>query len=113
MRHLRRARRRSGFDRVLPKGRVGLRFLQPIPRADRTSRGRSGSAEGRRHRIGPQGRVSRNMRGQLDMRRIVRVIALVAVVAFVRFAINSMRSSDSISYQGQTIKLKKSYASYE
>ena len=39
VRHLRRARRRSGLDQVLPEGRPGLRVVQPVPRADRPARG--------------------------------------------------------------------------
>ena len=34
VRHLRRARRRSRLDRVLPEGRAELRVVQPVPRAD-------------------------------------------------------------------------------
>ena len=44
VRHLRRARRRPGVDRVLPQGRPGLRELLPVPRADRAPRRRAGGA---------------------------------------------------------------------
>ena len=43
-RHLRRARRRSRFRRVLPRDRAGLRFLLALPRADRPPRRRAGRA---------------------------------------------------------------------
>ena len=48
-RHLRRARRRSGVGRVLPRGRARLRLLLALPRADRAacrgaSRARQGAA---------------------------------------------------------------------
>ena len=43
-RHLRRARRRSGIDRVLPGGRAGLRVVQPVPRAGGAAGGRAGGA---------------------------------------------------------------------
>ena len=48
-RHLRRARRRSGLDRVLRGGGAGLRLVQPVPRADRAPRRGAGGAgrEGR------------------------------------------------------------------
>ena len=42
-RHLRRARRRSRVDRVLPHGRPGLRVLLALPRPDRPRGGRPGS----------------------------------------------------------------------
>ena len=45
-RHLRRARRRPGLDRVLPAGGAGLRLLQPIPRAGRATGGGAGGAGG-------------------------------------------------------------------
>ena len=41
-RHLRRARRRSRVDRLLPHGRARLRLLLALPRADRARRGRAG-----------------------------------------------------------------------
>ncbi len=41
-RHLRRARRRSGLDRLLPHGGARLRELLAIPRADRTGGRRPG-----------------------------------------------------------------------
>ncbi len=47
-RHLRRARRRSCVDIVLPGGRAGLRLVQPVPGAGGTSGGRAGSAGGRK-----------------------------------------------------------------
>ena len=40
-RHLRRARRRPGLDRVLPDGRARLRELLALPRADRARRRRA------------------------------------------------------------------------
>ncbi len=43
-RHLRRARRRSGFGRVLPRGRTRLRVVLAVPRADRAARRRAGGA---------------------------------------------------------------------
>ena len=43
-RHLRRARRRSGLDQVLPQGRAGLRELLAVPRADRPAGGGAGGA---------------------------------------------------------------------
>ena len=48
-RHLRRARRRSGLGRVLPRGRARLRVLLAVPRADRAARRGAGRArqEGR------------------------------------------------------------------
>ena len=42
-RDLRRARRRSGVDRLLPHGRAGLRVLLDVPRADRPRGGRAGA----------------------------------------------------------------------
>ena len=42
-RHLRRARRRPGLDRVLPRRRARLRQLLAVPRADRARGGRAGS----------------------------------------------------------------------
>ena len=45
VRHLRRARRRPGLDRVLPEGRAGLRVVQPVPRADRPAGGGPSGAE--------------------------------------------------------------------
>ena len=44
VRHLRRARRRSRLDQVLPQGRPGLRVVQPVPRADRPPGGGPGGA---------------------------------------------------------------------
>ncbi len=43
-RHLRRAWRRSGLDRVLRGGRARLRVVQPVPRAGRPPRGGAGGA---------------------------------------------------------------------
>ena len=45
--HLRRARRRSGLDRVLRGGRAGLRVVQPVPRAGGAAGGGAGGAGGR------------------------------------------------------------------
>ena len=45
---LRRARRRSRFDRVLPPRRPGLRVLLAVPRADRPDRRRPGGHRGLR-----------------------------------------------------------------
>ena len=59
VRHLRRARRRSGLDPVLPEGRAGLRLVQPVPRADRAAGGRPSGAQAGRHRQRPQRRVDR------------------------------------------------------
>ena len=52
-RHLRRARRRSGLGRVLPRGRARLRVLLAVPRADRAARRRAGGARqgGRQHGV--------------------------------------------------------------
>ena len=48
-RHLRRARRRSGFGRVLPRGRARLCVVLAVPRADRAAcRGAGGAGKGRR-----------------------------------------------------------------
>jgi hypothetical protein len=44
---VRRARRRSELDRLLRARRPQVRFLQPVPRANRTRRGRQGSARQR------------------------------------------------------------------
>ena len=57
VRHLRRARRRPGLDRVLPEGRPGLRLVQPVPRADRPAGRGPGGAQAIRHGYGSQGRV--------------------------------------------------------
>ena len=54
-RHLRRARRRSGFGRVLPRDRARLRVLLAVPRADRAARRRAGGA-------GQEGRGARHER---------------------------------------------------
>ena len=43
-RHLRRAWRRSGLGRVLPRGRARLRVVLAVPRADRAARRRAGRA---------------------------------------------------------------------
>ena len=53
-RHLRRARRRSGVGRVLPRDRARLRVLLAVPRADRAAcRGAGGARqEGRRRSVG-------------------------------------------------------------
>ena len=58
-RDLRRARRRSGVDRVLPRARARLRLLLALPRAGRPARGRAGGA-GRagRRRVRPGRRLS-------------------------------------------------------
>ncbi len=45
-RHLRRARRRPGLDRLLPHGRAGLRLLLAVPRPDRAARRRAGRDPG-------------------------------------------------------------------
>ena len=45
-RHLRRAWRRSGLDRVLREGRAGLRVVQPVPRAGGAPGGGAGGAGG-------------------------------------------------------------------
>ena len=50
-RHLRRARRRPAFDRVLPPGRPRLRLLLAVPRAGRAPGGREGGAVGQRGRL--------------------------------------------------------------
>jgi hypothetical protein len=47
-RHLRRARRRPGLDRVLPRGRARLRVVLAVPRADRAARRGAGGPEPRR-----------------------------------------------------------------
>ena len=54
-RHLRRAWRRSGVDRVLRRGRARLRLLQPVPRAGGAPGGRAGGfgSRGRSDGIGP------------------------------------------------------------
>ncbi len=57
MRHLRRTRRRSGFDRVLPEGGTRLRIVQPVPRADCSAGGGSSGTQGEWHGVGSQGRV--------------------------------------------------------
>ena len=51
-RHLRRAWRRSGVGRVLPRGEARLRVLLAVPRADRAAGGGPGRA---RHRSGEPG----------------------------------------------------------
>ena len=45
-RHLRRARRRPGLDRLLPHGRARLRVLLAVPRADRARGGGAGGGAG-------------------------------------------------------------------
>ena len=56
-RHLRRAWRRSGLDRVLPRGRARLRVVLAVPRADRAARrGAGGARQGDRQHgvaVGP------------------------------------------------------------
>ena len=56
MRHLRRARRRSGVDRVLRGGGARLRLVQPVPRAGGTAGGGPGGAGGGRR---PDGVIDR------------------------------------------------------
>ena len=68
-RHLRRARRRSGLDRLLPHGRAGLRELLAVPRADRPGGCRTGRLPGRVPRAG--------------MRRITISMAVLAFAVLV------------------------------
>ena len=72
-RHLRRARRRSGVDRVLPGGRAGLRLVQPVPRAGGAAGGGAGGAREWRAtaRREPLVHASRDMLGiSLDADRV-------------------------------------------
>ena len=69
VRHLRRARRRPGVDRVLPQSRAGLRHLLAVPRPDRPARRGAGGAVRRRrpHRLTagrPEGAMSPRPRGR-------------------------------------------------
>jgi len=48
------------------------------------------------------------------MRQVFAVIALLAIAGFLWLSAgNDMSSSDSIDYQGQTVKLTKSYGDYD
>ena len=58
-RHLRRARRRSGLGRVLPRGRARLCVVLAVPRADRAAGGGAGGARQGRGRPGLNGIVRR------------------------------------------------------
>ena len=64
-RHLRRARRRPGLGRVLPRGRARLCVLLAVPRADRAARRGAGGArqEGRGRGVALPGSVRRNRHG--------------------------------------------------
>ena len=54
--HLRRARRRSHFRRVLPQSRPGLRVLQPVPCSHRPPRRRAGRDQGNQREGSREGR---------------------------------------------------------
>ena len=67
-RHLRRARRRPGLDRLLPRDGARLRVLLGVPRAGRAPRRRASRHQGAPRRIFGQHRVGYNWSGRLSGR---------------------------------------------
>ena len=112
-RHLRRARRRPGLDRLLPHGRARLRELLAVPRADRARRGGAG---GDRPRADPRDfwgaeRVSPGMRALSSLTALLFLLTsspprrggrLDQPVRLARGAARSRRGNDlhALEFQG-------------